>query len=418
MSKLIYTSYSPNTRPSDLLLNLKLLLSPWRWKKGQVNNDIIDWFKTNYESESVYTYNYARSAMYAFFNSLEAEEGDEVIFQGFTCIAAVNPAIWAGFKPIYADVECQTLSASIDSIKSKVTARTKVIVVQYTMGLYPDLEDLKGYAEEKGVLILEDCTQILQTSSDNILGIGRIGDASVFSFGRDKVISGVDGGVLILNNPYYSDGIEHINEELTYPSLSWIVKELLFPLLWATIKITFNWWKIGKGLHLIYTKLGLLTRATTIEEKEGLLPNSLPALLPNSLGELAFAQLKDLDHLNSHRGRINKIYSDGLKDLPIEILKTDLTVKSLRFTFLTDQKHELRGYLESQNVLVGDWYSDPISPKEANPEKVAYQEGSCPIAESVCKRILNLPNHINISERDAEMIVKYIKDFYTISNGI
>lgn len=414
MRKLIYTSYSPNTRKKDIRANLRIYFQPWKWKSGPYPALIEDWFRENYGDEFEYfSYNYARSGMYQFFKSLNPKRGDQVIFQGFTCIAAVNPAVWAGFKPVYADIDPDTLAFSLKSLEKKITEKTKVIVLQHTLGQVGEIEAIMNLAKKRKVIVLEDCTQTILGKHNGKL-LGTFGDAAVFSFGRDKVISGVDGGVLLLKNKDLLDNIDSQYIESDYPSYGWIWHELNFPIFWSKYKFLYRYSpKVAKLMHKIATSLGLVTRATTKEEKSGTLPASIPAPLPNALARLAYVQLRDLRELNKHRIEISKVYMRRLKgNQYLKLFKLDNDIAPVRFAVKAYKKAYLLRYMAERDVILGDWYSDPISPWEANPAAVNYKSGECPVGEEVGAQVINLPNHANISIDDANYIVDLIEEYY------
>ncbi len=404
--KLIYTSYSPNTRKKDLNKNFRLLLNPTKWITGDSDLRVKEYFKKYYPDSDAFVYNYARSAMYHFFINQEIEPNDEIIYQGYTCSAAIQPAIWAGLKPVYADIDEKTLCLDFENLKSLINEKTKYIVLQYTLGLSPDGERIANLAKEKGILLIEDCTHYLPYR-DNAEA-GMYGDVSIFSFGRDKIVSGVDGGVLLVNNKNLVNSIEKSYKKLPMPNIKWTFQRLLFPIIWSVIK-KFYFSFIGKLVHIVCTKLGLLTRATTKEEKAGVKPDSIPARLPNSLGELALDQLNDIDIFQEHRYRIASEYKKLLND--VDLIKYDeFSIPPLRIPLLSEQRDELIKYCYDRGVNLGDWYSQPISPMEVDPKKLFYTYGMCPKAEYISKRIFNLPCHINISIDDCKRVVDCISE--------
>ncbi len=411
--KLIYTSYSPNTRNEDLRLNIKLFFKPLVWKTGDAQNKIIDYFKKYYPGSKVYLYNYARSALYHFFKNQEISSGDEVIYQGFTCSAAVLPALWSGLKPRYCDIDPTTLCMDTNKLKELVNENTKYIVLQHTLGSSPEVDEIRKICNEKGIILIEDCTHFLP--SDNYNEIGKVGDISIFSFGRDKIISGVDGGVLMINDPDLVPAIENDYLSLDYPDGKWLLQRMFFPIIWWYVK-KYYFLKIGKAIHLASMKLGLLTKATSPEEKLGERPGSIPAKLPNALAELAWNQIKDINSLQENRIKIGNLYDQLLDRVNItENMNSDhygfmtLTKRNypaLRYSLLIKDRDKVLKSCYDLGVNLGDWYSQPIAPVEIDQESFAYTKGSCPNAEKVCKSIINLPTHINISEDDCRLIVE------------
>jgi dTDP-4-amino-4,6-dideoxygalactose transaminase len=407
----MYTSFSPNTRAKDLGLNIKLLLSPRNYLKGKYPDLARGWFEKKYFGSKAYTFNYARSGMYILFKSLGLNTGNEILVQGFTCSAAVNPAIWAGLHPVFVDINVDTGNMDMDDLKNKYTKKARAVMFQHTFGNSTGIDEALNFCKENGLILIEDCTNTIMGKHDGKL-IGSFGEASIFSFGRDKAVSGVNGGVILLNTDKFLDYFEKNLHNLEYPGIYWTFKELLYPVLWQIIKSSYSV-GFGKAFHLLFTKLGLLTRASTIQEKLAKIPESVPKQLPNSLANLAFFQLQDVEELNNHRIKINDVYSDGLSG--IQEVRT-FTFNSdnipLRYPLLVKDKDKLLDYLAQKNILVGDWYDKPVTPFETSLEKIGYYAGVCKTAELVCGQIINLPNHINIDKEEAKRIVSVIEDFY------
>lgn len=414
MNKLVYTSFSPNTRSKDLVLNLRLLLSPSRWLRGSCGEDIIKIFEGKFPNYKAFTFNYARSGMYVLFKSLSLKDTDEVLVQGYTCVAAVNPIIWSGGKVVYVDIDPKSGNMDIDDLRNKISSNTKAILFQYTYGCSQGIDDVKKICEEKGITLVEDCTNTIFGKHNDRL-VGSFGDASIFSFGRDKAVSGVDGGLILINkrSRFVSlDSFNQLYQEVKKSERKWVFLELLHPLIWSLIKKFYSS-KIGKLIHFISTKLGLLTRATSPNEKRGIRDSNIPCLLPNALACLALKQLKDIELINSHRKKITEIYKKELLNisgvekflyLPENVL--------LRYSLKVENRDDLVKYLRTNNVQVGDWYTTPIAPEEVDMGAVEYFDGLCPSSERICGQIINLPNHINVSENDARRVVNLIKKYY------
>lgn len=448
MNKLIYTSYSSNTRWKDLLLNVLLLFTPWSWQKGKYPKKIVDWFENKFHGSKAFSFNYARSGMYVLFQALkqyfQLNDNDEVIVQGFTCVAAVNPVLWAGLKVKYADIDPRTLNLSIESVKKNITSQTKVIMFQHTLGNSNGIPKIKQFCEKNDLILIEDCTNtILGKHHDRL--IGTFGEASIFSLGRDKAVSGVDGGVILINNYHLNPIMKEMSSKLRLPSLNWTLRELLFPIFWLPIK-TFYLVKIGKLFHLLFTKLGLLTKATSAKEKSGKLTKQIPSQLPNCLAYLAYKQLEDIQMINKHRIEIISVYRELLQNnrkqteenghqhteynVDNQKDKTDkkTVIKPINLKYIqfingniplrypllvqNNQKENLMKFLKQQNVLVGNWYSTPIAPASVRASKIGYKTNICPTSEKICMQIINLPTHINVTKVDAKKVCNLINGMF------
>jgi dTDP-4-amino-4,6-dideoxygalactose transaminase len=84
----------------------------------------------------------------------------------------------------------------------------------------------------------------------------------------------------------------------------------------------------------------------------------------------------------------------------------------LRYTVKHSKAHDIiYEAWHKQNILLGDWYTTPIAPYDTKLDEMHYKMGMCPNAEKLSKKTLNLPTHINISMKDAERIVKFLKKY-------
>ena len=147
----------------------------------------------------VFTVNSGRSAIYLILKAAKIGRGDEVIIQAYTCNAVPNPILWTGARPIYADINPETLNIDPKDAEKKVTNKTKAIVIQHTFGRPGPLQELLDIAKRHKLLLIEDCAHCLG-GTYNGKRLGTFGDVSILSFGREKVISSLAGGAIIVRN--------------------------------------------------------------------------------------------------------------------------------------------------------------------------------------------------------------------------
>ncbi|PJE69506.1 MAG: hypothetical protein COU98_01650, partial [Candidatus Staskawiczbacteria bacterium CG10_big_fil_rev_8_21_14_0_10_38_10] len=108
-----------------------------------------------------------------------------------------------------------------------------------------------------------------------------------------------------------------------------------------------------------------------------------------------------------------KIYFENLKNSSFELPKIFDGRENifLRFTIKHQRAHQIIKEAWSKNILIGDWYTSPIAPRDTKLEKMKYKVGSCPTAEKLSKIVFNLPTHINISQNAVKKIVAFLKNF-------
>jgi len=151
---------SPNTEKSDFRLALKVILLPFLWLDGNLIKQVEEWFKNKFDVNCAKSYNSGRSAYYSLLKAFEIRDGDEVIIQPFTCVAVVDPILWVGAKPVYADID-ERLNIDPFKIEKVISKRTRAIVVQHTFGIPASIDRIATICEKHGILLIEDCAHSL-----------------------------------------------------------------------------------------------------------------------------------------------------------------------------------------------------------------------------------------------------------------
>jgi len=413
----IFISLSPNVQKDDFWLAFRLIFMPWKWKKGQEIKKLEEKFKNYLGVNNAFSFNSGRSTFMAILKSLELGEGREVLLQGFTCNAAVNPVIWSGLKPIFVDIEKGTLNMSPADLERKITSNSRVVVVQHTFGFPAKIEEILAICQKYNLILIEDCAHSLGAEYRH-KKIGTFGKAAFFSFGRDKIISSVYGGMAVTNDAFLAEKIGKNRKDYKYPSYYWVLQQLLHPVLIKILVMPFyNFFGFGKIILVGLQKLRIISKAMTKSEKQGIMPKYFPKRMPNGLAILALRQLSKIEKFNEHRRKISETYRQGLRESSFYLLEPEGIERKnvyMRFPILSEhnESDEILKYFRKQNIFLDDgWRKSPIVPMGTNTDKINYFKGSCPIAEDISQRIVNLPTHINISLEKAEGIKKLLKNF-------
>ena len=403
MTKPIAISISPNTQSDDASLALKLLFQPWRWNQGQNVQNLEKEFELMFPSYIALAINSGRSALYLLLKSLGIKAGDEVIIQAFTCVVVPNSILWTGATPIYVDID-DTLNIDVNDLKQKITSKTKAIIVQHTFGIPANMKEIQKLAKEKGILLIEDCAHALGAKYQGKL-VGTFGDMAFFSFGRDKIISSVFGGMIISSNTKLLKQIQSEYQKLPAPSSLWIFQQLLHPIIFESFLKPFYNHKVVRGLLSLFQKLKLLSLAVKDEEKKSIQPSEFPAKMANALATLALNQLKKLDRFNSHRAEIGAIYSQSLKDRKTNAFESVGEPSWLRYPVYVENPKRVISRMRHYSIFLGDWYQNVIMPYN-DLKAVKYELGSCPKAEEISNHIVNLPTFPGLSKEEAEKVAK------------
>ncbi len=404
--KPITISLSPNTESDDVRLALRTLFFPHAWKEGNATYKVEQWFCRYFSVDSAVSFNSGRSALLAILKAFGIGEGDEVLVQAFTCVAVPNSVLWAGATPIYVDID-DSFNMDPKEVEKKITKQTKVMIVQHTFGIPAQVDQLVQLAKKHHLILIEDCAHALGATYKG-KKVGTLGDAAFFSFGRDKVVSSVFGGMAIINGKWKMENgkLEQYQKSLSYPSYFWIFQQLFHPIAFSIILASYNI-LIGKILLLILQKLRLLSFPVYPEEKKGKQPSDFPAKFPHALAILLINQLKKLERYNENRKQVADFYRDQMSQ------KSDFKFTPevggaiyLRFPFLFSKSPQLIKKVRQQEIYLGNWYHNIIDPTGVDYQAIGYVFGSCPKAEKVASQILNLPTRISL--HDAKKVVEAI----------
>jgi len=210
--KPISISLSPNVEKDDLRLALNLIIRPWLWMRGKAIKQLEDEFKKYLGVKYAFSFNSGRSSFFAILKALSEIEGlksgDEILLQAFTCNAVPNPVLWAGFKPVYVDCDKDDFNIDPQDLRSKITVKSRIVVVQHTFGLPTNMEEIRSIcAEYPNLILIEDCAHSLGAEFDGIK-VGSHSKVAFFSFSRDKIISSVYGGIATTNDPSLAEKIQ------------------------------------------------------------------------------------------------------------------------------------------------------------------------------------------------------------------
>lgn len=411
MIRPIAISLSPNIEGDDMFRAFKVLASPWQWVRGEAIKKVEKWFERTFHTPFVFSFDSGRSAEYAILRSAGIGVGDEVLIQAFTCVAVPNSILWTGARPIFVDIERETFNIDPVDLRRKITKRSRAIIVQHTFGLASDLTKIQQIAKKHKLLLIEDCAHALGATYKGER-MGAIGDAAFFSFGRDKILSSVFGGVAITTSKRLAERLSRFQRDLSFPSHWWILKQLFHPVSFALILPLYHTFNIGKLILFVFQQLSLLSKPVEKKELVGGRPSFYPRKLPNGLAILAITQLKKLEKFNEHRKSIASLYMEKLGDLPLIPPKTKNGDIFLRFpVFLANgvRRDTLFTELKKRGVLLGKWYSHVIDPVEVDLAKVYYTKGNCPMAEQAARRVLNLPTYPTFTLGEAKKLVLLLK---------
>lgn len=140
--------------------------------------------------------------------------GDEVIVPAYTFVSTAAAFALTGARPVFVDVNDQTLNLDIDATQAAITDRTRAICTVHYAGIGDRVDDLVQLCDSHGITMIEDNAHGLGASFKG-RKLGTFGRMSTLSFHETKNITCGEGGALALNDPSLVDLAEVFREKGT-----------------------------------------------------------------------------------------------------------------------------------------------------------------------------------------------------------
>lgn len=303
--------------------------------------------------------------------------GDEVITASMTFAASANCVLYCGGRPVFADVETDTLLLDPSSVESKVSPKTKAIIAVDYAGQPCDYDALKKLSHEHGLILIADACHALGATYKNHK-VGTLADMTVFSFHPVKHITTGEGGMVVTDNPDFAVKLRAFrNHGITADHRQ---REAEGSWFYEMAELGYNY------------------------------------RLPDINCALGLSQLKKLDKFVARRRQIAALYDSAFVDMPAVsplAQRNDrkssyhLYVVRLNLSKLNASRLQVFGALRAENIGVNVHYIPVYWHPYYN--KLGYGKGLCPVAEKAYEEIVTLPLFPAMSDRDAEDVIKAVK---------
>ncbi len=183
------------------------------WEDGFLGGPEIIKLERNWSKKFKVKYsvsvNSNTSGLYCAMGAIGLSPGEEVIVPATSMSAtAMAPIIYGGI-PVFCDIEKDTFCIDIDSVKQKITKKTKAIIAVNLFGHPARLNELKKIAKDNKIFLIEDNAQAPLACENNKL-TGTIGDIGVFSLNYHKHIHSGEGGICTTNNSELANRMQMI----------------------------------------------------------------------------------------------------------------------------------------------------------------------------------------------------------------
>ena len=153
-------------------------------------------------------------ALYATFQTLGIEPGDEVIVPNLTHASSIYPIIMSGAKLKVCDFLPNSYYYDLDHIKSLISKKTKFMLVSYLYGMPLNIKEIRKLCKDNKIILVEDTAQAFSTKIDDKC-VGTYGLCGCFSFNDTKMLRIGEGGAIVTNNKKVYEELEqfrHVGE--------------------------------------------------------------------------------------------------------------------------------------------------------------------------------------------------------------
>ncbi len=382
--------------------SLKALLN--HCKNGsEIKNEFEKRFAGLIGSGSGVSFAAGRMAFFALMKVLGIGKGDEVILPGFTCSVMPN-AVWrTGAMPVFSDIDTDTFGSDAKTIESKITERTKMIVVQHSFGIPCNIHPIIEVAKKHNIFVMEDCAIALDSSVDGTT-VGNWGDAAMFSTDHSKPLNTIIGGFLYTKDVSLYEKIKDF--ELLLPELDELHQKRLFDQFVFERKYLIPS-RYSKAVAVSYIKKAIKTafpfKSSTFLDADGARESSTgkeypyPAKMPVFLAGLGLRELERWESEKRRRKDILKQYlylseNTAISDyLPKAYFDASFDIVPLRFAYIhPDALHHLK--LMARYVDIDwIWFKEPVICCSKGLNDIGYSSGSCERSERIAGDIINWP---------------------------
>lgn len=288
--------------------------------------------------------------------------GDEVITSPFTFNATVDTVCRLGAKPVFVDIDENSLCINPDLIESKITSKTKAIIPVHIFGRCADMDKIMTIAHKHDLPVIEDVAQATGVEM-NGRKAGSIGTTGCFSFYPTKNLGGAgDGGMITTNHPEVLEKIEDICYVRGRANVC-----------------------VGQNSRL----------------------DSIQAAYLN-------AKMPLLEKWNKQRIDNSRMYKDllcNLKTIKCPEYIDDFSHVYNLYTIRAERRDELAQYLKDNQIGCAVYYALPLH-LQPYLAFLDHKDGDFPVSEDACRNVISIPAYPGISQEDIKTVAETIINFY------
>jgi dTDP-4-amino-4,6-dideoxygalactose transaminase len=311
---------------------------------------------------------------------LDIKMGDEVIVPSFTFVSSALAFVRQGAKIVFADSYSDHPNIDPNNIEALITNRTKAIVVVHYAGVACDMDTIMNLGRQHNIAVVEDAAQAIQSFYKG-RPLGGIGQFGCFSFHETKNIIAGEGGLFAINDKSFFQRAEIIWE---------------------------------KGTNRAEFFRGHVNKYGWVDTGSSFLPSELTA-------SFLFAQLENIDSIQSRRNLLWNQYYNGLENLQSRgrILLPGIpeyATNNAHMFYLVcgslDERTSLVSYLKENGVMAVFHY---ISLHSSQYYLDKHDGRPLPNSDNFTAKLLRLPMFYELTMDDVDRIINLIQRFYSLA---
>jgi dTDP-4-amino-4,6-dideoxygalactose transaminase len=299
--------------------------------------------------------------------------GDEVLLPSITFVACPQAVLAVGAKPVFCEVEEDTLCLSLEDVKKRTTSRTKAIMPVHYGGQPCDMDGFLSFAEKKNIVVIEDAAHAFGSRTRGRL-IGSFGHMTCFSFDPIKVLTCGEGGAVATSREDWARKIQQ-QRLLGIEGDSW------------------TRYQNQRRWYYDVPTPGYRYHMSNISAAVGLV------------------QLGKVPGFIARRCAVVKKYNAAFSALPgLKVLRHDVdNIAPFMYVVrvLADRRDDFMAFLKERGVDTGVHYIPnhlhSIFKADAAP---------LPVTDRLYSEIVSLPLFSHITEAEVEHVVQSVKDFF------
>ena len=371
--------YKIFTDEEDLNLITKIIKRGNNWALGPEIEEFENEIKNYLGMDYCLTLNSGTSALHASYLAYNIKEGDEIILPSFTFISTANSALFVNAKPDFTDIEEETFGLDPDQVREHINTKTKAIVPVHYGGNPCKILDLMKIALENKLILIEDAAESLGSSVNNQKS-GSFGNAAIFSFCGNKVLTTGEGGAVVTNSKEIYEKIKFIRSH------------------GRTDKINYFY----NPEEPEYNTIGYNWRMSTITA-------SLGITQMRKLDKIIKMRQENANYISSKLSRIQHIRTP-------KPLSGNTHIYQMYTIRLSNKKYrdELHEFLTNKQIF-SKVYFNPIHLTNFYKNRLKTKEGMLPITEKISNEVLTIPLYPNMTKEEKNYLTESIIEFFELA---